>query len=576
MSEGATMIGIFLGIFLLISIPFAALKIAPEAPYYFGYVTVNDEQFADIELENIDTVPLHICDIYISQGFPTFQLVQDNCKGNTLNFGDKCNLRISFSPKLKEFYSGEIAIFYDDDGDSTKCNTKKLLRYALDGKGIAVRVVKTLPEPVTKGNIVEFPQTDYGSYSKISLRVCNAAPEPLVIQNVHFGDYPDNNAFRIVRNTCNGAYQVYTPDNDLCDKNYCEIELLFSPQEGITYGKDLYMGNLIIETSNGGPANKPYSHVVYLRGTTVLPDEYIYAPVGGEATTLVNANFTCPDNGNGIPGETIPIGSTIAYASGDYFSVIRTTCPNQCVEGVNYSCNVLIKFAPKTPGIYTSTITLALPLGASQNNVVKTIVGVAGSLTTRYINVEPKSIKFNNVRKLGYYEAYVELWNTSSSKLEMDVKTVGRGFYIKKVSCNCNDLPETPYPDFYYDGTQCVPNIDKTKDYYPTSVRHYLIRPGEKCSVSLIFSPPLISQEFNYSGSLLIDTPAEVVSVPLQAQGNVPQPAVSNPSNLPSFGSGSGGGCSSGNYAMVLQILIFVYVIKSIFKLLIKYNKRHA
>ncbi|RME13158.1 MAG: hypothetical protein D6804_00650, partial [Aquificota bacterium] len=414
--------------------------------------------------------------------------------------------------------------------------------------------------PYQTGFAFEFPSTAYYEQRNMTLRICNASGDPLRFSSpavILSQDSPDYASFGITATTCNDAVLQYATDNADCSKNFCQISVSFSPQGGIGGPeKELYYGYLRLRDLNSGPGGGPSNATIYLSGRSQL-GQYIYAPVGGQAQEAVRVTFTCPDDPATVPPNpqngTIQIGTPSVV--GTYFRLINYSCPDTCRENTTVDCTAIIGFAPQTPGVFPGSIIIPI-IGAEP--VRRSFVGVAGSLTGNYIYVSPTYIDFGAVKRLNTYAQTLIIRNTSGSDLEFNLSVAGSGLVLKSISCTCNTGYVTA-PG----GGPCVPpyeNLLRDPSFptltplpIPTSSRAYRLRPGEVCSAVVEFSPPLTSTG-NMNGAVIIDTQAQVVTVPMSARMDVPPPPMSQPA--PSIGSGGGGGCSTGGSSMAwLSIL---------------------
>lgn len=294
--------------------------------------------------------------------------------------------------------------------------------------------------------------------------------------------------------------------------NYCELSLSFSPQSD----KD-YFGTVKINDANGGPGNQPSNVGIFLRGKGRMPTadiDFGRVPIGSFIDRSVNVSFTCPDNGNAIPGETITLPASLVSVSGTYFSLSDSSCPTSCIENQPVNCNVIVRFQPFTAGIFTGRVIVAPPVGTP---IERTLMGRTSPASQNFLSLSSDSIDFGSVPRFSSVGRVLVVRNITSSTLEFNVDAVGSGFSVNMIGCTRNDLP--------------------------SSLRPYKLRPGEVCSVAVAFSPPLTARG-TLGGVLVFDTQAQVITVPMTAQVAVANPPTTPPT-LPSVGSG-GGGCSLG------------------------------
>jgi hypothetical protein len=543
--------------FLLSSTVLSApqIRIFPSSPYDFRAVTLDSTNQTEFAITNVGDTVLRVCSVGVSSGYPDFQIVSNSCNSTSLNYGQDCRFSVTFIPRFKQNYSGSISVVYDDDGDSSVCNTAKTLSHQLIGKGTAIRVVRIDTAPYQTGFGFDFPPTAYYEQRSMTLRICNASGDPLRFSNpgvLLLQESPDYSSFGITASTCNHSILQYATDNDDCSKNYCQFTVSFSPQGGIGGPeKELFYGYVKVNDLNGGPGGAPSEAIVYVNGRSQL-GEYIYAPVGGEAQTAVRVNFTCPDNPTTTPpneNSTFIIGTPSVV--GTYFELISYSCPEVCRENNPVDCTAVVGFAPQTPGVFPGSVIVPV-VGAEP--IRRSFIGVAGSLTGNYLHVNPQSIDFGNVRRLVSYGQTLVVRNTSGSDLEFSVSMASPGLTLSSANCTCNRG---------YIGDQrglCVPSPQNP----PTSTRAYRLRPGEVCSVVINFSPPLFSGAGNINGAVIFDTQAQVVTVPLSARIDVPPPPVSNPP--PTLGSGSGGGCSTGGNSLWLALIPALALIRRLIR----------
>lgn len=543
--------------FLLSSTVLSApqIRIFPSSPYDFRAVTLDSTNQTEFAITNVGDTVLRVCSVGVSSGYPDFQIVSNSCNSTSLNYGQDCRFSVTFIPRFKQNYSGSISVVYDDDGDSSVCNTAKTLSHQLIGKGTAIRVVRIDTAPYQTGFGFDFPPTAYYEQRSMTLRICNASGDPLRFSNpgvLLLQESPDYSSFGITASTCNHSILQYATDNDDCSKNYCQFTVSFSPQGGIGGPeKELFYGYVKVNDLNGGPGGAPSEAIVYVNGRSQL-GEYIYAPVGGEAQTAVRVNFTCPDDPTTTPpneNSTFIIGTPSVV--GTYFELISYSCPEVCRENNPVDCTAVVSFAPQTPGVFPGSVIVPV-IGAEP--IRRSFIGVAGSLTGNYLHVNPQSIDFGNVRRLVSYGQTLVVRNTSGSDLEFSVSMASPGLTLSSANCTCNRG---------YIGDQrglCVPSPQNP----PTSTRAYRLRPGEVCSVVINFSPPLFSGAGNINGAVIFDTQAQVVTVPLSARIDVPPPPVSNPP--PTLGSGSGGGCSTGGNSLWLALIPALALIRRLIR----------
>lgn len=119
------------------------IRIFPSSPYNYGPTTVDTTKTTDFAITNIGDQtagPLRICGTSVPSGFENFKIVADNCTGRSLDYGNSCTLSVRFEPRQKMSYTGTLAVVYDDDGDSSSCNTQKTATVDLGGMGVAVKI----------------------------------------------------------------------------------------------------------------------------------------------------------------------------------------------------------------------------------------------------------------------------------------------------------------------------------------------------------------------------------------------------------------------------------------------------
>jgi len=521
------------------------IRIFPSSPADFGPTTIDTTKTTDFAITNIGDPtagPLRICGVSVPSGFENFKIVADGCSGSNLNYGVSCTISVRFEPHQKLAYSGTLAVVYDDDGDTVACNTQKTATINLTGRGVAIKISGAGCDP--SRFICDFSDVNVGTNAYKTVKVCNASGDPLFLLNPAFnlienpvGDIP---SYGIVTTNCNGAsLNFFAGNTDDCVNNYCELSLAFSPHDV----KD-YFGTVNINDANGGPGGSA-NVGIFLRGSGSYPSadiDFGTVPLGSFIDKFVDITFTCPDNGNGIPGETITLPASLVSVSGTYFSLTSSSCPTSCIEGQTVSCNVAVRFQPFTSGVFTGNVIIAVPNGTS---IQRTLVGRGGPATQNFLSLSSSSIDFGVVPRFSSVGKVIVVRNITSSTLEFNVAVAGSGFFTSVVGCTCND-------NYVSNGTQCIPNTTTP----PTSIRAYKLRPGEVCSVAVGFSPPL-SARGTLGGVLIFDTQAQAVSVPMTAQVAVSNPPTTPPS-LPSVGSG-GGGCSMG-YGNASLILAWLFV----------------
>lgn len=520
------------------------IRIFPSSPADFGPTTIDTTKTTDFAITNIGDPtagPLRICGVSVPSGFENFKVVADGCSGNSLNYGVSCTISVRFEPHQKLAYSGTLAVVYDDDGDTVACNTQKTATINLTGRGVAIKISGAGCDP--SRFVCDFSDVNVGTNAYKTVKVCNASGDPLFLLNPAFnlienpvGDIP---SYGIVTTNCNGAsLNFFAGNTDDCVNNYCELSLAFSPHDV----KD-YFGTVNINDANGGPGGSA-NVGIFLRGSGSYPSadiDFGTVPLGSFIDRFVNITFTCPDNGNGTPGETITLPASLVSVSGTYFS-FDSSCPTSCIENQTVSCNVAVRFQPFTSGVFTGRVIVAVPNGSS---IERTLVGRGGPATQNFLSLSSSSIDFGVVPRFSSVGKVIVVRNITSSTLEFNVAVAGSGFFTGVVGCTCND-------NYVSDGAQCIPSTTTP----PTSIRAYKLRPGEVCSVAVGFSPPL-SARGTLGGVLIFDTQAQAVSVPMTAQVAVSNPPTTPPS-LPSVGSG-GGGCSMG-YGNASLILAWLFV----------------
>jgi hypothetical protein len=510
------------------------IRVFPSSPYDYGPTTIDTTKTTDFAVTNIGDPTaglLRICGASVPSGFENFKIVADSCSGSSLAYGVSCTISVRFEPRQKLAYTGTLAIVYDDDGDSTVCNTQKTAIVNLTGKGTAIKISGSGCDP--SRFVCDFGDVDIGTNSYKTVRICNASGDPLLLLNPAFslienpvGDIP---AYGIVTTNCNGAsLSFFAGNTDDCVNNYCELQLAFSPQDLKTY-----FGTANINDANGGPMGKNSGVGIFLRGKGRYPTadiDFGTVPIGSFIDRFVNVSFTCPNNGNATPGETIDLPASLVSVSGTYFSLGASSCPASCIEDQTVSCNVAVRFQPFTAGVFTGRVVVAVPNGTS---VERTLVGRGGPATQSFLSLSSSSIDFGTVPRFSSVGKVIVVRNITSSTLEFNVGVGGSGFFAGVVGCTCND-------NYVSNGIACVPSTTTP----PTSTRAYRLRPGEVCSIAVGFSPPL-SARGTLGGVLVFDTQAQAITVPMTAQVAVSNPPTTPPS-IPSVGSGGGGGCSMG------------------------------
>jgi hypothetical protein len=521
------------------------IRIFPSSPADFGPTTIDTTKTTDFAITNIGDPTagsLRVCGVSVPSGFENFKIVADGCSGSSLNYGVSCTISVRFEPHQKLAYSGTLAVVYDDDGDTVACNTQKTATINLTGRGVAIKISGAGCDP--SRFICDFSDVNVGTNAYKTVKVCNASGDPLFLLNPAFnlienpvGDIP---SYGIVTTNCNGAsLNFFAGNTDDCVNNYCELSLAFSPHDV----KD-YFGTVNINDANGGPGGSA-NVGIFLRGSGSYPSadiDFGTVPLGSFIDRFVNITFTCPDNGNGTPGETITLPASLVSVSGTYFSLTASSCPTSCIENQTVSCNVAVRFQPFTSGVFTGNVIIAVP---NVTSIQRTLVGRGGPATQNFLSLSSSSIDFGVVPRFSSVGKVIVVRNITSSTLEFNVAVAGSGFFTNVVGCTCND-------NYVSNGAQCIPSTTTP----PTSIRAYKLRPGEVCSVAVGFSPPL-SASGTLGGVLIFDTQAQAVSVPMTAQVAVSNPPTTPPS-LPSVGSG-GGGCSMG-YGNASLILAWLFV----------------
>lgn len=541
-------------LFLIFGISFGNIRISPSY-YNFGLVTLDNTVSYPIELKNVSNFTVHICNVqlYSDEG-SAFRILKDNCKGKSLSASEACSVEISFKPVYKKTYTATLTFFYDDDGNTKICDTLKKSDIKLEGSGISLRIVKVFPEPATEGFYFEFPPTSYGQIKKMIFRICNAGEEAIALKTPAVElENLNTAAFGIPFSTCDNAYLVYHPNNEKCDYNYCEFEVIFDPASDIDISRNRVSALIRINDTNAGPGGTPTNLTLYITGRIALDNrEILYAPVGGTAFKTIHIKFPCPDNGNDQSGETINLGQTVYSVAGAYFSIDEKAsyCPNTCIEGTTVSCTITVVFKPEAPGIYEGNIVISTPTGTV---TAATIIGLSGSFTGNFLVFKPSKIKFENTVGFHIYSEVVEIRNSQDGQIPMDLYTTGEGFSIYRVNCDCNT-------GYYYDGRFCIPDPEAK----PVSSKPYIIKPGAACSVEVAFFKPLTLSLSKYTGKLIISTPIKIFTVPLESVAQPSGiPTSVNPPNV-DLG-GGGGGCNLGSQYAILLLLVIIRLYRKLF-----------
>ena len=552
-------IALFLIISLfIIGLGFGNVRISP--PYYnFGLITLDNTASYPIEFKNVGNSVVHVCNIkLLSNDNTSFEIFKDNCKGKSLSPTSACVVEVLFKPHFKKKYTAILSFFYDDNGNSKICDVLKKSDVKIEGGGTSLKIVKVFPEPVIQGLYFEFPPTSYGETRRMIFRICNAGGDTVILK------YPaveienlNTAAFGIPFSTCDNAYLVYHPNNEKCDFNYCEFEVVFDPASDIDISRDRVSALIHINDENAGPGGMPANLKLYINGRITLGNkEALYAPVGGTAFKTIHVSFTCPDNGNDTPGETIELGNTVYSISGAYFSVDEKSsyCPPSCTEGTTVQCTIALVFKPEAPGIYEGRITISTPTGIVTEEKV---IGLSGSFTGNFLVFSPSKIKFQNTTGFHIYSQVIEVRNTQDGRIPVDFYTTGNGFSIYRVNCSCNE-------GYYYDGRFCIPDTDSK----PVESQPYVIKPGEACSVEVAFFKPLTLSSNRYTGKLIVSTPIKVFSIPLESTTNTPSEAPSGV-NPPDIDLGGGGnGCNVINQYTPSLLVLLLIVLRRIKKLI--------
>lgn len=519
-----------------------SIRIFPSSPYDYGPTTIDTTKTTDFAITNIgdsSAGPLRMCRVSVPSGFQNFKIVGDSCSGSSLNYGVSCTLSLRFEPRQKLAYFGTLAVVYDDDGDTTVCNTQKTAVVDLRGKGVAIKISGIGCDP--SRFICDFGDVSIGNSAYKTVRVCNASGDALTLLNPAFnlvenpvGDIP---AYRLITTNCNGAsLNFFAGNTDDCVNNYCELQLVFS-----SHDTKNYFGTANINDANGGPGNRSAGVGIFLKGNGVYPNadiDFGTVPLGSFVDRFVHVSFICP----GQAGQQVNLPSSLVSVSGTYFSLGNSLCPTTCTGGQQVSCDVAVRFRPFTSGVFTGRVIVAVP---NRNSIERTLVGRGGPVTQNFLSLSDSSIDFGTVPRFSSVGKVVVVRNITSSTLEFNVGAAGSGFFAGVVGCTCND-------NYVSDGTRCTPSTTTP----PTSTRAYKLRPGEVCSVVVEFSPPL-SARGTLGGVLLFDTQAQAISVPMTAQVLASNPPTTPPS-LPSVGSG-GGGCTMG-YGNASLVLAWLFV----------------
>ena len=539
---------IFSFLYLLAGIVFGNVRLSPSY-YNFGLITLDTSVSYPIEFKNVSGTTIHVCNVQLSGDFGnSFSILSDSCKGKSLSPDSACTVEVLFKPRRKEKYVATLSFFYDDNGNAQVCDVLQKADVRIEGGGTSLKVVRVSPEPVIQGLYFEFPPTSYGKTRRMVFRICNAGEDAIRLKSKAIEiENLNTAAFGVPFSNCDNAYLVYHPNNEKCDFNYCEFEVVFDPASDIDISRDRVSTLIRINDVNAGPGGQPANLNLYITGRiTTEGAETLYAPVGGTAFRTINVSFTCPDNGNGTPGETITIGRTVYSISGAYFSVDETAsfCPTTCTEGSTVNCTIAVVFQPEAPGIFEGRIVISTPTGTV---TAATVIGLSGSFTGNFLAFNPLKVEFGNITGFHIYSQAVEIRNTQDGQVPMDIYTTGNGFGISRISCDCNT-------GYYYDGRFCIPNTDEP----PTTSKPYLIKPGEACSVEVAFLKPLTFSANEYTGELIVSTPIKTFSVPLKSTANASS-GIPVPTQPPSIDlDGGGGGC---NLASNLSIMFIVFVL---------------
>lgn len=550
--------------FIGFSVSFSEIRVSPAEGYDFGLITIDTQTSFTFEIKNVGNSKAYICSIKVLSG--AFSINNDNCSGKSLDFQHSCNFSVAFLPVKKEKYESYIEILYDDNGNEKVCDEVNVYRLPIKGIGTNLRIVKILPEPVESGSYFSLGEITLGESKTLTFRICNAGGESILIKGVKVVNM-NSTIFGIDYSTCDNAYLIYNPNNETCEVNYCEFAVRADASLLSNVSNKIVQAYVEINDLNAGPGNTPSGYKVFLSSRVNLPTESMRAPVGGEDVQLIKIDFFCPRDADETPGEIMPIGQPSYTVVGSYFYIDEqnSSCPAECIEGQIHVCNILLKFKPEAPGVYEGKIIVSLPirevgLFGKEYVVQKNVVGIAGDIDVNYLAFYPDKLSFIPVHRLSVQENVLNIKNTSSSTIPFDVYTIGAGFGITKISCDCNDK-------YFYENGFCIP-ISQVAGVSPDTVtaspHPYIIKPGKTCSIFVYFFKPLSISADNLLGSLIIDTPLSSFQVPLEAKSPTESqtPVYTPPPNIDV---GGGGGCNAYNFNL-LGIISIVFITLKVFR----------
>ncbi|MFN4182360.1 MAG: choice-of-anchor D domain-containing protein, partial [bacterium] len=390
-----------------VGITSASIEASPN-PLDFGLVRVGDSVEQTEEVSNSGESPLEIFDVRLSgEGFA---LVQEGCKGRTLQQNETCQMTVQFAPGIPGAYHGEITI------ESSDANRNPLIVALFGTAGDAEISV----HPAS----LDFGVIKIGEMMERSLEVRNDGTYPLCVGDIS----SSNEAFSVISNSCSGTC-IGTGRN-------CWVRLKFVPTQVNNYSGFL---TIVSDDRDENPALIP------LAGEGGLPDILVEPTEVDFGTVWLSQ--PSPDVQVRVRNEgNFPLLVNATQLVGEGFELVSEGCerplrPLSWQVRARDFCVFRLRFVPQHLGNHIGSFSIfSDDPDPDENPIVIPLRGIGGLPD---ITLSENSLDFGLVGVNDFSEKTLLI--SSEGNLDLDITGFsGVSGAFSLISQNCLDEPLPP------------------------------------------------------------------------------------------------------------------------------------
>ncbi|MHA2610362.1 MAG: choice-of-anchor D domain-containing protein [bacterium JZ-2024 1] len=389
-----------------VGITSASIEASPN-PMDFGLVRVG------ISVEQMEVVanrgesPLQIFDVLLSgEGFA---LVEEGCKGRTLQMNETCTMKVQFAPALPGAYSGEIAI------QSSDPNRNPLIVALFGTAGDAEISVHPLS--------LDFGVIKIGETMERSLEVRNDGTYPLCVGDISSSD----GAFSVISNSCSGT--CIAPGRN------CWVRVKFVPTQVENYAGFLTIAS---DDRDENPALIPLTGEGGLPDILVTPTGVDFGPVW-LLQPSPEVQIQVRNEGN------FPLLVNTTQLVGEGFELVSEGCerplrPLSWQVRPRDFCVFILRFVPQHLGAHTGSFSIFSDDPDEDENPV--VIPLRGEGGLPDIAFSDTRVDFGLVAVYGFSERTITISNEGNLPLLITGFTGPAGvFSLLSENCLAQPLP---------------------------------------------------------------------------------------------------------------------------------------